>query len=292
MRVADKVAQTTRWEVAEIRRALEDLGAPVVILKGAAYLMAALPIAAGRVFYDVDVLVPEAVIERAESLLKLHGWGSAKTSPYDQRYYRRWMHELPPMRHSGRETVLDVHHNILPRTARMHPDGAKLVEASVPVGEDARLRVLAPADMVLHAATHLLHEGETHHALRDLFDLDGLLRHFGATPGFWTGLIPRARELDLLRPLYHALRHSRRLFDTPVPDTVMKAAEAGAPGKATGAIMDALMRRGLRAPHPSCDDWLSGPARFALYVRGHWLRMPLHLLLPHLIHQAFATKSE
>lgn len=291
MRVADKIAQTTRWEVNQIRSALEDLDAPVVIMKGAAYLLAELPLASGRLFYDVDVLVPEGTIARAESLLKLHGWGSIKTSAYDQRYYRRWMHELPPMRHGGRETVLDLHHNILPRTARMHPDGAKLIAASVPLAGNAPLRVLAPADMVLHAATHLFHEGETHHALRDLFDLDGLLRHFGTDAGFWAALVPRARALDLLRPLYYALRHTRRLFATPIPADTLAAADAGAPGAMVGTLMDVLFSRGLRAPHPSCADWLSAPARFGLYLRGHWLRMPLHLLLPHLIHQAFATKS-
>ena len=39
-------------------------------------------------------------------------------SAYDQRYYREWMHELPPLLHVRRQTALDVHHAIAPETAR------------------------------------------------------------------------------------------------------------------------------------------------------------------------------
>jgi len=31
----------------------------------------------------------------------------------------------------------------------------------------------------------------------------------------------------------------------------------------------------------------TGPARWLLYVRGHALRMPLHLVLPHLLRKAW-----
>lgn len=291
LRVAGKIAQTARWEVQQVRTALAPLNAPVVILKGAAYTLMDLPIAPGRLFYDVDVMVPESSLAQAELLLKLHGWGSVKTSAYDQRYYRQWMHELPPMQHAARETMLDLHHNILPRTARFHPDAEQLLHSARAVGGDAQLRVLAPHDMVLHSATHLFHEGESHHALRDLFDLDGLLRHFGADAAFWSGLVQRAQQLELARPLYYALRYTQRIFATPIPPEVCASAHAGEPDRLTLALMDTLCARGFRTPHPSCNDWLTPAARFALYVRGHWLRMPLHRLIPHLVHQTFAPSS-
>ena len=291
LRVADKIAQTSRWEVVQIRAALADLKFPVVILKGAAYTLLNLPFASGRLFYDVDVMVPESSLAQVELQLKLHGWGSVKTSAYDQHYYRKWMHELPPMQHAARETTLDLHHNILPRTARFHPRADLLLDQSQACGDDALLRVFAPQDMVLHSATHLFHEGETHHALRDLFDLDGLFRQFGTDDAFWSSLVPRAQQLDLIRPLYYALRYTQQVFATPIPPQVEAAARVGEPGRVTLAVMDALCARGFRSPHPSCDDRLSAAARFALFVRGHWLRMPLHQLIPHLLYQAFARNS-
>ena len=101
--------------------------------------------------------------------------------------------------------------------------------------------------------------------------------------------MPRAQQLELTRPLYYALRYTQQIFATPIPDAVRAAARVGAPGHFTLAVMDRLCVRGFRTPHPSCDDWLTPVARFALFVRGHWLRMPLYRLIPHLFHQAFAS---
>jgi hypothetical protein len=83
-------------------------------------------------------------LPQAESALMLDGWATTHHDPYDQRYYRRWMHELPPFQHIHRLTTLDVHHGILPDTARLRPDSGKLREAAVPAERDARVRVLAP----------------------------------------------------------------------------------------------------------------------------------------------------
>jgi hypothetical protein len=48
------------------------------------------------------------------------------------------------------------------------------------------------------------------------------------------------------------------------------------------SMLQALFDRALAPMHPSCDDAFSVAARVALYLRGHWLRMPPRLLLPHL----------
>jgi hypothetical protein len=55
-------------------------------------------------------------------------------------------------------------------------------------------------------------------------------------------------------------------------------------------LMDRLFERALLPLHPSCADAFDGAARFALYVRGNWLRMPPMLLAQHLFHKAFITK--
>ena len=114
-----------RREVAHIGAALRLLAVPVVLLKGAAYVLAELPPALGRMFADVDVLVPRDRLADVEAALMLAGWATTNPSEYDQQYYRRWMHELPPLQHIRRQTVLDVHHAILPDTARLRPPSAQ-----------------------------------------------------------------------------------------------------------------------------------------------------------------------
>ena len=289
--VAQAHAEAVRREVAYVRKALARTGADTVLLKGAAYLLAGLPAARGRVFTDIDILVPGIALAEVEAALMLHGWATTHHNPYDQRYYRRWMHELPPMLHVTRQTVLDVHHAILPTTARMKPDSAKLLEASLPLAGEPRLRILAPSDMVLHSAAHLFLNEELASGLRDLADLDSLLRHFGPQPDFWQQLTARASELDLARPLYYALRYTRHILATPVPDQALKAAEIGRPPNMLHRVMDALFLRALQPDHPAAADRFTPLARRSLYVRAHWLRMPPFLLAYHLTVKAFRSEG-
>lgn len=285
-------ARGARHEVAHIAAALEDTGLPLILLKGGAYAMAGLDAGRGRLFSDIDILVPKDDIDEVEGALMLHGWVSTHHDAYDQRYYREWMHEIPPMVHMRRGNAIDVHHAILPETAFARPDPALLRAAAVPVPGRPGLWMLAPPDMFLHSAVHLFAGGEFEHGLRDLFDLHRLASQFGAEPGFWDALPARARALGLERPLFYALRYSGRLLGTVVPETTLALAEAGRPNAGLLACMDALFLRALAPPHPSCGGLLHDLAIFMLYVRGNWLRMPPLLLARHLFHKAFITPRE
>jgi hypothetical protein len=281
--VAAHNERTIRWELNRIERALSHLDIPILLLKGAAYVAAGLPAAKGRSVNDIDIMVPRAALDLVETGLEDAGWQRMKLDSYDQRYYRTWMHELPPLCHGGRGTTVDVHHTILPPTARLKPDPAKLWAEARRL-DGGRLHVLVPSDMVLHSAAHLFHDGDLHRSLRDLIDIRDLLGTFGRQPGFWSDLVARARALDLGRPLFYALRYERRLLATPVPDEVMTAALAHAPPRPVLSLMDRLVPRAL-VPRPSekVEDALGS---WLLYMRSHWLRMPVWLLLPHLGHQA------
>lgn len=275
--------QAIGWELGHLGKALADLGVPVVLLKGAAYVAAGLPAARGRMFGDIDVLVPRAALNRAEAALMLHGWSSGAVDPYDDRYYRRWMHELPPMVNQRRGTVIDLHHGILPDTARNRPPAAALLEASLPVPESC-FRVFAPCDMVIHSAVHLFHEGELQNGLRDMFDLDGLIDNFArARPEFWDELAERARVLDSVWPLQFALHFLDRVLGSTAPASAMAARlPAGSEGRLRRTVRDAMYLRAFAPDHPMCTDVASSLSRLGLFVRGHYLRMPPGLLALHL----------
>jgi hypothetical protein len=145
--------------------------------------------------------------------------------------------------------------------------------------------------MLLHSATHLFHEGELEKGLRDLFDLDGLFRHFAASPGFLEGLTPRARQLGLTRPLFYATRFTTRLLGTPLPAGFVEETRIGAPPGGIDTLMDYCYGRALRPVHASCTVADTGLARAALYLRSHWIRMPLPLLTRHILHKTFPGKA-
>lgn len=288
--VSEKHCRDVIYELDRIRDVLGSLLGTIVLLKGAAYLAADLPSSLGRVFNDIDILVPEEKLGAVESLLRLAGWRGGEIDPYDEGYYRRWMHQIPPLTHGGRQTTIDVHHAIVPRTARIGAvTAAQLITRVRALPKRPGFAVLAPEDMVLHSATHLFNEGEFDHGLRDLSDLDLLLRHFGSVDGFWSVLSSRAVELGLTRPLFYALRYASRIAGTPLPD--VQAGAFGPPAPVL-TLMDAMLTRALSPNHKSCRDALSGPALIFLYVRAHYLRMPLHLLVPHLVRKGVRRRAE
>lgn len=275
--------QAIEWECRHLEVALKHLTIPVVLLKGAAYSMSKRHAAHGRLFGDIDLLVPRESLNAVEAALMLHGWSVGAIDPYDQRYYRQWMHELPPMSHIKRGTVVDVHHNILPLSARVVVDAPALIANAVPV-QGTMFRVLAPPDMVIHSAVHLFHEGQLRNGLRDLFDLDALLSEFAETEAqFWPGLILRAQELRLSWPLALAMRYACEVLGTPVPPEIAAAALRSAGiGRASLAGFDAMYLRALTPDHASTRSLAVDLARASLFVRSHALRMPLRLLSYHL----------
>jgi hypothetical protein len=285
--IARARARLALWELEQIAHVLEPgPDNPVVVLKGSAYLMLALPHAAGRMLSDVDLLVPERQLARTEERLRAAGWEGAPLDPHDERYYREWTHEIPPLRHAEREMEVDVHFNILQRRARLKPRASLLLQEAQSAGAQG-LAVLAPVDMVLHAMTHLFYSSEQDDALRELVDIDALLRHFAARePDFWLRFPERARQLGLERPACYALRYSVRWLDTPVPDRVAPLLRHGAPPAASRWMMDRLVPATLFARHPDRPDHAAGLARVLLLMRAHWIRMPPWLLASHLVNKS------
>lgn len=278
-------ARSIRWEVNRIDRALVGLPVPVVLLKGAAYVAAGLALAEGRLVSDIDIMVPREALLEVERALVRAGWQPVKVQPYDQRYYRTWMHELPPLRHAKRGTFVDVHHTILPPTSRLKPDPAPLWSRAQRLNA-SRFLVLAPTDMVLHSAAHLFHDGDLDGSLRDLIDIRDLTDYFGSDSGFWTDLVARAAILDLGRPLFYALRYCRRLLRSELPAEVILAVARFAPPAPVLGAMDRLVPRAL-APGEA-RTILDHGATTLLYLRSHWLRMPPALLVSHLVRKASA----
>ncbi|MEA1050952.1 nucleotidyltransferase family protein [Lamprobacter modestohalophilus] len=272
-----------KWEVDRILWALQDLDVQIVALKGVAYMLAGLPTACGRFAVDVDLLVPQEQIPSVEQRLLERGWMREQLDPYDDQYYREWMHEIPALRHRERETEVDIHHRILPRTSRLQPDPALLFQQTRAV-PGSPIRVLGPQDMILHALVHLFHEGDPKEGLRlrDLVDVADLLRHFGQEPGFWEALVPRAEQLQLGRPLYYGLVFSRQLLGTEIPDTVAQRAQSAAPSWLVQRAMGWIVPRAILPTHPDQSDPIAALARWAMYLRAHWLRMPPGLLFQHL----------
>lgn len=256
------------WEAECAQMALAGYPGRVVLLKGTAFAAAGLDAAIGRSIGDLDILVARDGLDQVEALLLASGWEWVKSDPYDDAYYRQWMHELPPLIHAERDRMIDVHHTILPLTAGPKPDAAALIADAreLPSG----LYVLSPADMICHAAAHLIADGDLSGGMRNLWDIDRLVRQFSSEdPDFGDALEERAGLHQLTAPVARALRLAHRLFDTPAIWPIR-------PG-----VADALFLRRITA----VDGWgrkTRKLTRQGFYIRSHLLRMPPAMLARHL----------
>jgi hypothetical protein len=191
------------------------------------------------------------------------------------------------MRHDIHPVELDLHHNILPPVGRHRVDARLLLARLQPSGWPG-WQVLHPQDQLLHSACHLACDAEPRERLRDIVDADGLMREFGRSrTDFWPGLVARARELGLTEPLWLVVTLAERWMHTPVPEPVRRELAAVAPPASRRAWLLPLWA-GLLAPvDPDLrGSWRQDLAALVVLARYHRNRMPLRLLLPHLLHKA------
>jgi Uncharacterised nucleotidyltransferase len=273
------------WAVERIGSALESEPFQLVLLKGAAYVGQDLPIAAGRLSSDLDIMVPPVHLLQVQARLVDAGWREAELSEHDQRYYREWSHELPPMRHPAHRIELDLHHNILPPVARSRVDAGELLARLQPSKWPA-WQVLHPVDQVLHSAAHLFLDSELRDRIRDLVDLDGLMRHFGAEPDFWQELPNRAQTLGLMEPLALACHFCVHWLGTPIPGATLDIITDQGPGPLRRAWLLPLLEAVLMPTEPDdAPPVAQNLAAMVLLARYHRQRMPVRLLVPHLWHK-------
>ena len=285
--IADKHSIAVRHELRSLQEVLQPLGVPVVLLKGAAYCAQKNHASVGRIFNDIDILVPKSALPTVEERLTWAGWFPTHTNAYDDRYYREWMHEIPPLEHKNRGTALDVHFTILPPTSGIRPNPSDFFSAAVALpGEFSFFKVLCREDMVIHSACHLFF-GEFHKGLRDLLDLHKLLSDLDAEPEAWNRLLNRAAHLGLTQPVVDASRQAHRIYGTEIPKAAWVELQSCNKPRWPRWAREWLFEHALRPNHASAAGATTSWAHWAIFVRSHWLRMPLPLLAYHIGHKLF-----
>lgn len=257
---AEREQQLALWEADRCAAALGPAQVPFILLKGGAYAALGNGAARGRMVGDLDILVPRDLLHDAETALLAAGWEWVKPDPYDDAYYRRWMHELPPLIHRERDRMIDVHHTILPLTAGPRPNAAAMIARAVPVS--GGFFVLAPLDRLCHAAAHLIADGDLGGGLRNLWDVHCLL----AEGVDRAALVDCAAGHGLGAAVARAVRLADHLYGS---------------GSALTVSDRLFVRRLLSRDGVGRDRRVF--AGLAFYVRSHLLRMPPLMLARHLI---------
>jgi len=278
------------FEVTQLVASLNAVGILPIFLKGAAYVVAKTA-HQGRTCNDIDILVPLDQLKATEKELENHGWVGESISAYDAKYYRQWMHEIPPMFHLERKTVLDVHHHILPKTNKSTFNIVNALDIATEhyltyAGVEYRVKTMSLSDMILHSACHLFSEGELEKGLRDLTDIQLMLVEFHQLHQQDSAslLIARAKTLNLEHQLDLATRYISILFYDMVnlSDYRVHKWPARRWSKQRNSMLDWCYLRVITPHHISHMDFRHSIAALVIFVRSHYLKMPLRILIPHL----------
>lgn len=272
--MSQRQAKQVVFEADQLRDLLEKEAPEFLFLKGAAYTLTNNPASVGRTFSDIDILVKKETIPELEKSLLFKGWISQPVNDYDENYYREWTHEIPPMVHSARGTVIDVHHNLIPPVSGRAPDITEFVNYREVVNGFA---VLSPPAMLLHSSIHLMFNEDFKQSFRDLFDIKAISENYGGDT-FWKESVDLALRTGFYKELFLALRYASRRLPFTLPDLIANNVPYS---RFKLALLDWIFDRALAPSHPTCEVAGQKFAFFLAWCRGHWCKMPLHILLYH-----------
>lgn len=274
----------------EARELVKNIGEDVeslIFLKGAGYTLSRHPVGQSRIYNDIDVLVDKQSLKKLEQKLFFLGWVAETLSDYDERYYRKWSHEIPPLRHSQRGTVIDVHHNIVPLISGRAPNVSALRSQKL-MSLDG-YSTLSQSAMTLHSTVHLFFNEDMTKGYRDLIDLHILMSEC-VSHTYWTDLIELAKETNFERELYLACRYTSIMFGTVIPEIVSLSLKPVSAIKLR--ILDFMFMRILTPAHPYAKPRFYALAEFMVLIRGHYLKMPLPILAYHLCSKSLVSLTQ
>lgn len=274
MTYADRQRAQVIHEGAELHQLLTEQGITPVFLKGAAYLVAETDNAYGRLCSDIDLLVKLDDLEASESTLINHLWYHKTLTEYDDKYYREFAHEIPPLYHLQRGTVLDLHHNLfLPVSGK-----APTLDAywSNILKSKNGVYTLEPAGMFMHSVIHLMLNEEIVFGFRDILDLRALAIQFDSEP-FWQRVEALAVTGNFVPELNVVVQLLVNWFNIAVPEKLCGEINANRYNR----LLVVLYSRALVPDHPSLNTFSNKVARQLIFIRGHWMKMPFPVLLKH-----------
>jgi hypothetical protein len=279
---ADALAENHKkqvlFEAFELQRELAGKQQYLIFLKGAGYTLSGAQVGDTRVYNDIDILADKESIDVIEKRLCLLGWLSEELTEHDEKYYRKWAHEIPPLRHGKRGTIVDVHHNIVPIISGRQVDADKFAKNSVTTKEG--FQILSFAAMTLHSLIHLFFNEEVKKGYRDLIDIHTLITT-NNNKEFWLSLMTLANETEFELELFLACRYAKKILRTEIPDFAQDKINQFCPWNI--AFLDFIYEKALKPNHPVCRPKFFAVAEFTVLIRGHFQKMPLHILIYHLL---------
>ena len=276
-RYAEKQQHSLYFELRQLEHIFAEADHPCILLKGAAYRALALPVSHGRLFADIDILVPADKLKQVRDKLFFSGFAEGSISEYDRHYYINWSHQNPPLRHFQRGTVIDLHHHIYPTASAKRIDITPLFQQAQRLPGSA-FSVPTITHMFLHAAVHLFYQEETHKLVKDIIDLNALLRAVEQQQ-LLAELITQAEQMSVQSALINAVSVLALLFNNTAAQTVLQQS-AITPQRFVCKLLVSMLQGSALVSYGASALW---------FIRGHGMKMRWQILLYHSLAKPLAN---
>lgn len=272
---AEKQKVTLVQELLELEQCFAGVDYPCILVKGCAYRLGGYDFARGRIFSDIDLLVPASQFNDALARLQDAGYLEFEISDYDRRYYQRWSHQNPPLTHFLRGAGIDLHHHIFPVSSREHILVEPLIAAARPLAHSV-FSLPAPAYLFVHAAVHLFYQEESHKLVKDLVDLQQLYLEVCKRQSL-CAIIEAAQQSQAQAAVFYALDMLQWLFQMSIPTAELAVLQPYASAWRRRYIRFLLQQ--LLQP----QAFWHRSAHLFWFIRGHLVKMGPATLLYHTV---------
>jgi hypothetical protein len=196
-------------------------GAELIALKGAHLAQGVYGDIGLRPMCDLDLLIRRETLPAAEEILARRGY-----IPYRPEQRQRYEQEHFHIVHRKGRIQIELHWNII---GPEHPLAGELeglwLRSRPACLAGKAVRVLAPADLILHLCVHAACCHGFMLTLRPLCDIAECIRHFGGEID-WPALDDAARRCGVVRSVNACLLLARKILSAPLPPDVHRRAEA------------------------------------------------------------------
>ena len=233
-------------ELRTVLQRLRSSGVNVIGLKGAFLAEAVYGDVALRPMVDVDLLVREADLDKAQAVLIDIGGVQQEFEDIESRI--KWRYHLPQV--IVRDLAVEIHWTIAPLIGPVRVDAAGLWDRARPaVIAGVEVLALCPENLLLHLCLHAAYNESLGGGLRPLCDIAETTHRFRDEID-WVKVAERAREWGASRYVGLALHLAGSLLGAGVPDDVL---EHLVPGGLDRRVFEAARQSALT--RTGYDQW-------------------------------------
>jgi hypothetical protein len=218
--LCNTLRNTAVWhDLGEVLQAFWKAGVSVIPLKGVHLAQLIYGDPGLRPIADLDLLVQEADLPRAEELLRTLEYTPVEgNSAVDYAHH----HHLPPFYKSG-AIPIELHRTIEAAANPFAIDTAGLWERAQPAKiAGVEVRVLSPEDLLLHLCVHAAYNHRFEVPLLSLMDIAEVARHHRSELD-WRRLVSVAEQSGAGRFVYCLLSVVRQLLGAEIPQATLAA---------------------------------------------------------------------